>query len=61
MQAGSWDGREFRRSAGMGVAGPLFVLGLIFVLSATRRVVAQNETVPESAHAELDAPDEEEP
>jgi hypothetical protein len=35
--------------------------GLIFVLSATRRVVAQNETVPESAHAELDAPDEEEP
>lgn len=40
---------------------PLVVLGLLFVISATRRVIAQPETVPESADAELEAPDEEEP
>jgi hypothetical protein len=31
------------------------------VISATRPVIAQDETVPKSADAEPDAPDEEEP
>jgi cytochrome c-type biogenesis protein CcmH/NrfF len=34
---------------------PLVVLGLLFVISATRRVIAQHEVVVETADAELEA------
>ena len=37
---------------------PLILLGLLFVISATRRVMAQREVVPESADAEVEPPDE---
>jgi hypothetical protein len=37
---------------------PVVLLGLLFVISATRRVMAQREVVPESADEELEAPDE---
>jgi hypothetical protein len=40
---------------------PLVVLGLLFVISATRRVIAQREVVVETADAELEPPDEDEP
>ena len=40
---------------------PVIVLGLLFVISATRRVMAQREVVPESADAELEPPDEVQP
>ena len=40
---------------------PLVLLGLLFVISATRRVMAQREVMPESADAELEPPDEVEP
>ena len=40
---------------------PLVLLGLLFVISATRRVMAQGDVVPESADAEVEAPDEVEP
>ena len=40
---------------------PLVLLGLLFVISATRRVMAQREMVPESADAEVDPPDEIQP
>ena len=37
---------------------PLILLGLLFVISATRRVMAPREVVPESADAEVEPPDE---
>jgi cytochrome c-type biogenesis protein CcmH/NrfF len=37
---------------------PLVLLGLLFVISATRRVMAQRELMPESADAEVEPPDE---
>jgi hypothetical protein len=37
---------------------PVVILGLLFVISATRRVMAQREVVPESADAEVEPPDE---
>lgn len=40
---------------------PLVLLGLLFVISATRRVMAQGDVVPESADAEVEPPDEVEP
>jgi hypothetical protein len=40
---------------------PVIVLGLLFVISPTRRVRAPREVVPESADAELGPPDEVEP
>jgi cytochrome c-type biogenesis protein CcmH/NrfF len=40
---------------------PLVLLGLLFVIAATRRVMAQREVVPESADAEVEPPDEVEP
>jgi hypothetical protein len=40
---------------------PLILLGLLFVISATRRAMAQREVVPESADAEVEPPDEVEP
>jgi cytochrome c-type biogenesis protein CcmH/NrfF len=40
---------------------PLVLLGLLFVIAATRRVMAQRDVVPESADAEVEAPDEVEP
>ena len=40
---------------------PLVLLGLLFVISATRRVMAQGDVVPESADAEVEPPDEIEP
>jgi cytochrome c-type biogenesis protein CcmH/NrfF len=40
---------------------PVVLLGLLFVISATRRVMAQGEVVAESADAELEPPDEVEP
>jgi hypothetical protein len=40
---------------------PLVVLGLLFVISATRRVIAQREVVAETVDAELEPPDEVEP
>jgi cytochrome c-type biogenesis protein CcmH/NrfF len=40
---------------------PLILLGLLFVISATRRVMAQREVVPESADAEVESPEEVEP
>ena len=40
---------------------PLILLGLLFVIAATRRVMAQRDVVPESADAEVEPPDEAEP
>jgi hypothetical protein len=40
---------------------PLVLLGLLFVISATRRVMAQGDVVPESADAAVEPPDEIEP
>ena len=40
---------------------PVIVLGLLFVISATRRVMAQREIVPESADAKREPPDEVQP
>ena len=40
---------------------PLILLGLLFVIAATRRVMAQRDVVPESADAEVEPPDEVEP
>ncbi|HEV8056996.1 MAG TPA: hypothetical protein VGQ01_00685 [Actinomycetota bacterium] len=40
---------------------PLILLGLLFVIAATRRVMAQRDVVPESADAEVEPPDEIEP
>jgi len=40
---------------------PLVLLGLLFVISATRRVMAQGDVVPESEDAEVEPPDEVEP
>jgi cytochrome c-type biogenesis protein CcmH/NrfF len=40
---------------------PLVLLGSLFVISATRRVMAQREVVPESADAEVESPEEVEP
>ena len=40
---------------------PLILLGLLFVISATRRAMAQRQVVPESADAEVEPPDEVEP
>ena len=40
---------------------PLVLLGLLFVISATRRVMAQGDVVPESADADVEPPDEVEP
>jgi cytochrome c-type biogenesis protein CcmH/NrfF len=40
---------------------PLVLLGLLFVISATRRVMAQGDVVSESADAEVEPPDEVEP
>jgi cytochrome c-type biogenesis protein CcmH/NrfF len=40
---------------------PLVLLGLLFVIAATRRVMAQRDVVPESADAEVEPPDEVEP
>jgi len=40
---------------------PLVLLGLLFVIAATRRVMAQGDVVPESADAEVEPPDEIEP
>jgi hypothetical protein len=37
---------------------PLVLLGLLFVISATRRVMAQREAMPESADTEVEPPDE---
>ena len=37
---------------------PLVLLGLLFVISATRRVIAQREVVAENADADLEPPDE---
>jgi cytochrome c-type biogenesis protein CcmH/NrfF len=37
---------------------PLILLGLLFVISATRRVMVQREVVPESPDAEVEPPDE---
>ena len=37
---------------------PVVVLGLLFVISATRRVIAQGEVVAENADADLEPPDE---
>jgi cytochrome c-type biogenesis protein CcmH/NrfF len=37
---------------------PLILLGLLFVIAATRRVMAQRDVVPESADAEVEPPDE---
>jgi hypothetical protein len=36
----------------------MVLLGLLFLISATRRVMAQREVVPESADEELEPPDE---
>jgi hypothetical protein len=40
---------------------PLVVLGLLFVISATRRVIAQRDVVPETVDTEPEPPDEDEP
>ena len=40
---------------------PLILLGLLFVIAATRRVMAQRDVVPESADPEVEPPDEVEP
>jgi hypothetical protein len=40
---------------------PLVVLGLLFVISATRRVMAQREVVPEMVDTAPEPPDEDEP
>ena len=40
---------------------PLVLLGLLFVIAATRRVMAQREVVPESADGEVEPPDSVEP
>jgi len=40
---------------------PVIVLGLLFVISATRRVMAQREVVPGSADAKREPPDEVQP
>lgn len=40
---------------------PLVVLGLLFVISATRRVMAQREVVAETVDADPEPPDEDEP
>jgi len=40
---------------------PLVVLGVLFVISATRRVMAQREVAAETVDAELEPPDEDEP
>ena len=40
---------------------PVVILGLLFVISATRRVMAQREVAPEIADAELEPTDEIEP
>jgi cytochrome c-type biogenesis protein CcmH/NrfF len=40
---------------------PVVLLGLLFVISATRRVMAQREVVPETVDEELEPPDEVEP
>jgi hypothetical protein len=40
---------------------PLVVLGLLFVISATRRVIAQREVVPERVDTGPQPPDEDEP
>ena len=37
---------------------PVVLLGLLFVISATRRVIAQREVVPENADEVLEPPDE---
>ena len=37
---------------------PLVLLGLLFVISAIRRVMAQHEVMPESADAEVERLDE---
>jgi hypothetical protein len=37
---------------------PVVLLGLLFVISATRRVMAQREVVAESAEGELEPPEE---
>ena len=37
---------------------PVVVLGLLFVISATRRVIAQRDVVAENAEEELEPPDE---
>jgi len=37
---------------------PLVLLGLLFVISATRRVMAQREAMPESADTEVEPQDE---
>jgi len=39
---------------------PLVILGLLFVISATRRVIAQREVVAETVDAELQAQGEDE-
>ena len=40
---------------------PLVVLGVLFVISATRRVMAQREVAAETVDAEREPPDEDEP
>ena len=40
---------------------PLVVLGVLFVISATRRVMAQREVTAETVDAKREPPDEDEP
>ena len=40
---------------------PLVVLGVLFVISATRRAVAQREVAAETLDADPEPPDEDEP
>ena len=42
-------------------AVPLVVLGVLFVISATRRVMAQREIAAETVDAEAEPPDEDGP
>jgi hypothetical protein len=40
---------------------PLVVLGLLFVISSTRRVMAQRQVAPEKVDTAPEPPDEDEP
>jgi len=44
-----------------GLPVPLVVLGLLFVISATRRVMAQREVLPERVDTAPEPPEEDEP
>ena len=40
---------------------PVVLLGVLFVISATRRVMAQREVAPETVGSEPEPPDQDEP